>query len=199
MAFKVRRQSRKMRYIHDFGLLKFEAHVLSQIPMKVPYMRRLLNERRKLLRTAIRDGWTQKRYEDEIKSQYEDNNWKVLPSATTRTKSVGVHDPWAMLRAKRDEFIRDFPDEYQPPPRKRGKTRELDEEKLEKGRKKKAKGDVASQRLRSRERAIEKRALERELAEIPGTPIYSDKGELLGRQVEYRGRVYTIREDGTIL
>lgn len=200
MAFKVRRQRRKWK-LEQAGFLPYESHALSAMPsMSVPYFRRMISERRGLLAHAVNEGWTKRQYEDYIKELYEDNRWKITVGAVSRAKSVGVHDPWAMLRQKRDEFMRDFPDAYQPPPgKRRGKARELDEEKLEKGRKKKYKGDVTSQRLRSRDRAREKRALESELAEIPGTPIYSSTGELLGRQVEYKGRVFTVRKDGTIL
>lgn len=152
MAFKIRRQGRKEK-LSQAGFLPFEAQRLSALPsLKIPYVRQMISERKRLLRKAVRGNWTKKKYVETIKDMYEKNYWKVKVTAVTRRGMVGYHDPWAMLRKIRDDYIYDHPEFKSPgkPSKKRKKETKLDEGKIEKGRRKRETPLERYDRLRGR-------------------------------------------------
>jgi len=73
MAFRPRRQHRKNRLLNA-GLLPFEAHALSSIPLNVPYMRALITNRKRLYKKALRQDWTKTEYNRTIMDLYRKND-----------------------------------------------------------------------------------------------------------------------------
>lgn len=101
MAFKLRRQTRKWHFLNA-GFLPFEAQYLSAVPMKLPYVKKMMRERKELLRRATVGGWTRKEYEREIKDRYVENGWLIKETTISRKGWIGRADPWAMLRYYRE-------------------------------------------------------------------------------------------------
>ena len=134
MAFRPRRQHRKNRLLNA-GLLPFEAHALSSIPLNAPYMRALITNRKRLYKKALRQDWTKTEYNRTIMDLYRKNDWTITEGAITRRKSIGRPDPWAMFRSWRKALI-DSGDYVPPPSKKKGKTgkRRLDEEEVARAR-----------------------------------------------------------------
>jgi len=127
--FRTRRENRKQKLLQA-GLLPFEAHALSELEFKLPYVKKLIKERQGVYTLAKREGWTKKEYTDHIKTLYDNSEWKVKGTATSRTKMVGRADPWAMARHYRQRAIDSG--EYTPPVPK--KKRKFDRDAIEKGR-----------------------------------------------------------------
>lgn len=114
------------RVWRDAGFLPFEVKELApQMPLDVPYVEAMIEERRDAFREAQRQGLGRKEWNEVIKDMYADNNWM----------SKGKADAWKMLRHNEDEWRRTHPeDEYWKlqKPRKK-KTKAGYDEKYEKG------------------------------------------------------------------
>lgn len=122
MAFLFRREARK-RNLERHGFLPFEASALSAIPTgeieQTPYLRQMVNNRKSLMRQALKEGWTKKRYIQTIKRFYDSKDWKLSKEQIQRRSGklrLGniVADPWAMVRQIEDEYRRTNP-AYQSP------------------------------------------------------------------------------------
>lgn len=112
MAFRTRRHERYEK-LRKAGFLPFEARPLSRVPIKtVPYMGKLIAERRKELVKAERQGKTRTAYENLIRAKYRENKW--LKAGKRRIES----DPWRMLRDFEDQWRAKQP-EYSSPWQKR--------------------------------------------------------------------------------
>lgn len=122
MAFLFRREARK-RALSRVGFLPFESSALSAIPTgeleQTPYLRQMVNNRKALMRQALKEGWTKKRYIQTIKGLYDSKDWKLNKEQIQRRGGklrLGniVADPWAMVRQIEDEHRRKNP-AYQSP------------------------------------------------------------------------------------
>lgn len=119
--YRTRRQGRYSK-LRDSGFTAREAQVLSNMPLNVPYMRKLVTERRQELRKAVKSGLTVKKFQDNIKNFYVAN--KFLKDAKISKKTGKVIrariDPWAMLRDYEDKFKAKTP-QYDSPWQKKQK------------------------------------------------------------------------------
>ena len=109
--YKTRRQQRyeKLRYN---GFLAQEAQVLSKVPMKVPYMKTIMRDRRKEVKTLIDKKYSKTRIEEALKMKYEVQGFM---------KPRGRLDVWAYLRRYEDDWKNKHP-EYSSPSQKRRKN-----------------------------------------------------------------------------
>jgi len=114
MAFKSRRQAR-YSFLRQSGFLRFEARDLSRIPLKVPYMRRIVVERRKEVRKAQRQDMSVFQWEKMIKKSYVANSW-----VKSYRRGKGVYSVWKMVQAQEREYKNKHP-EYESPWEKRRK------------------------------------------------------------------------------
>lgn len=110
MAFRTRRQNR-YKVLRDNYFLPFEAQALSKVPFNTPYMHRLIMDRRKEARQAIKRNSTRKEWETQIKVKYLQNDW-------IRGKRL---NPWDYLRNYEDNF-KDTHPAYDSPWQKRQRS-----------------------------------------------------------------------------
>ena len=108
MKYKTHRQKRYQLLLYA-GFLGFEARELSKVPSKVPYMKKLINERMLLFRRATRLGWGKGKYAQSIKAMYRGKGW-ARGSGRGRVK----YDPWAVLRSYEDEHKDKVPEYVSP-------------------------------------------------------------------------------------
>lgn len=139
MAFLFRREARK-RNLARCGYLPFEAAALSAIPTgeleKTPYLRQMVNNRKSLMRQALKEGWTKKRYIQTIKGLYDSKDWKLTKEQIQRRGGklkLGniVADPWAMVRQVEDEYRRKNPNYVSPWQAKKQKAPNLNRSALQ--------------------------------------------------------------------
>lgn len=110
--FKTRRQNR-YEVLRKTGFLKGEAQTLSQIPFKTPYMKPLVDNRRRDFRNAISRRMTRTQYEKGIRERYDKNGW---------FDSKGNRSVWAMLREYEHAYVEKHP-EWESPWEKRQRKR----------------------------------------------------------------------------
>ena len=84
-------KSRKEKYL-DNGFLPFEASIYSKLPNGIPYLDNLFNKRKKLYKKAIKEKWTQEKYKQAVKWEYESRNILKVGNA------FGKHEAYALLR-----------------------------------------------------------------------------------------------------
>lgn len=106
------------------GMLPFETHSLAKIPVRTPYMKRLLDQRWKLLVDSRKRGETQREFDRKIRNLYIINGWtKKLKNGVIRA------DPWKMLRSFEDEYKKKKPEfkseDMKRPPSVRRNLRKL--------------------------------------------------------------------------
>ena len=107
--YKTRRQER-YRKLREAGLLPFEARPLSKVPWaKAPYMKDMLNERRRIVRNAHAQGLTDKQFEDLVKDIYRRNNYITLDRIGRRKL-----DPWRLFRTHEDTYRAKHPEHTSP-------------------------------------------------------------------------------------
>ena len=162
MAFKPKRQQRRLRFLAN-GFLPFEAFAFSSVPFaRAPFMRRMIRDRRELLIPLRREAdfmnWSRSRYEKEkrllIAFEYKDKGLIYIKSRKGIIRIKGRPDPWQLFRYYRDKAIEDgeWPEET---PRNYKKKKRLDEHGFRID-----KGNLKAQKTRRRER--EKQRKERE-------------------------------------
>lgn len=92
------------------GLLPFEAHALSRVPLEdIPYLKQLLTERRAMLAEATKKGLSQQDYERQIKQIYIDGSLIKVG-----TKGDILLDPFQLLRKLEEDYIAKHPDYVSP-------------------------------------------------------------------------------------
>ena len=119
MKYKTHRQKR-YQLLRYAGFLEFEARELSKVPAKVPYMKKLINERMLLFRRTTKRGMVSSEYLRRIKLKYHGKGW---------IRKVGgkvKYDVWAMLRSFEDEYKDKVPDYVSPWEPKQRKTRDFE-------------------------------------------------------------------------
>lgn len=119
MTFRILRQTRYEK-LRKAGFLPFEARPLSRVPKKTPYLRFLMLSRASLKARAKKDGWTQVRYETNIKEQYRKKGWRRLNRA-----GKTVNDPWQMLRDYEERYKSVHPEYNSPWIKKQKQWREF--------------------------------------------------------------------------
>ena len=102
------REKRRRGYLERSGFLLFEADDLCVIPGYVPYFKRLVRERRALLKEWLGAGYTMPQWELRLQRLYRDNKWVVFIDGLPKA------DPWKLLRAFEDDY-RDHNPEYDSP------------------------------------------------------------------------------------
>jgi len=112
MAYKTRRQTR-YGYLRIAGFLPFEAHELSRVPLKVPYMATLIRERYREFLKARKEGASWDAWRKQIMGSYTRHDWQ----RPTRS-GINKNDPWKMLKDSENRY-RDKKPEYESPWQKR--------------------------------------------------------------------------------
>lgn len=69
------RLTRKARYSQS-GFSMAESTVLSRIPIGAPYSKLMRADRIRLLRQAVKEGWSKRKYEQAVALQYEARGWR---------------------------------------------------------------------------------------------------------------------------
>ena len=115
MTHKIFRTRRQARYelLRKCGFLRIEASDLSKVPLRIPYMDKLIKQRYEDYKQAFRDKWTQAKWDSEIKKKYREKNWI--------TDKRSIYDSWAMLRNFEHAYRNQHP-EYESPWEKRRRS-----------------------------------------------------------------------------
>ena len=158
MAFKPRRQQRKMSFLVS-GFLPFEAQAFSSVPFRhAPFMRQMIRERRDLLIPLRREAdfmnWSRTRYEKEkrllIAFEYKDKGLIYIKSRRGIIRIKGRPDPWQLFRYYRDKAIEEGT--WGETPRTYKKKKRFDEHGFRID-----KGNIKSQKQRRQERERQKK------------------------------------------
>lgn len=105
---RTRRMERYKR-LREVGFLKFEAKPLSRVPLKTPYFKGMISERKAELQDARQKKLSRDEFEKTIKARYQGNRW------LRRTKSGQiVADPWHYLREYEERWRNKFA-QYESP------------------------------------------------------------------------------------
>ena len=115
MAFKTRRQ-RRYEILRKAGFMRSEARDLSRVPLKVPYMKPLIDARAKEYKKAVKEEWTIGQWEDTLKKQYKSSGW---------LNSKGKSSAWAMLRDYEHAYRAKHPNYDSPWQKRRGQMRDF--------------------------------------------------------------------------
>jgi hypothetical protein len=98
---------RQKRYenLRKDGFLPKEAHLLSRVPEKVPYLRALKQDRRIILARAIKKGDTQDTYKARITKMYKVKGWGYTgTNANKRIYEFNASAVYKMLREYEDRY-----------------------------------------------------------------------------------------------
>ena len=107
------RQMRRLR-LKEYGFLPFEAKELRKVPLKTPYLRLGMRDRRRTYREAIREyrerglRFSRAEWARIVREMYVSKDWL----------REGRPDTWQMLRSWEEEHKAKFP-EYESPPKPR--------------------------------------------------------------------------------
>lgn len=112
--YKTRRQQRYEK-LRNNGLLPREAQVLSKVPLNVPYIKKLITDRRQFVKKQLDNKKTPNQIEQMIRSDYYGRGMIVRDSLGRPKLNV-----WGYLRKYEDEYKGKQP-EYRSPSQKRYK------------------------------------------------------------------------------
>lgn len=101
------RPIRQKRYekLRNAGFLANEAHVLSRIPEKVPYLRILVQDRKILYNKSIKKQYTLQQYRARIEKLYKKNGWSEYAIiANKRLYKLNASAIYRMLREYEDKY-----------------------------------------------------------------------------------------------
>lgn len=128
-------RQQRQQFLQNQGFFPSEAREFSRTSrtgLRAPYFKRMIASRRRLFENAKRYKWTQKRYRDYIRKQYEDKGF-------VKRDSLGRYRPdfWAMVR-EWEERSRRRGEEYESPWEKKTQRRSGQKREVKRVTKKKA-------------------------------------------------------------
>lgn len=108
------RRLSRYKILRNNGFTNFEAAVLSNVPLDVPYMKDLVADRKQRKADAIEKGLTEDQYNVKVRQDYIDNKFYKEAGVGRRARI----DVWKMFRDWKKRFEAQYPN-YESPWKKR--------------------------------------------------------------------------------
>jgi hypothetical protein len=98
-------RSKRYETLRAAGFLAAEAHVLSKVPSKVPYLRMMMQDRKVILNRAIKKEYTQAKYKEAITKLYKVKGWSHNATiASKKQYQMNASAYYKMLREYEERY-----------------------------------------------------------------------------------------------